>query len=151
MADVFSKEKRSEIMSHIRGKGTRSTEGKLRNLLIDKGIEGWREAASDIYGKPDFVFDQERVAIFVDGCFWHGCAECRNIPESNREFWEKKIFKTKARDQEVVAKLSEEGWTVIRFWEHELKKKNIDHSFEKLAAILAAQETNITASQQIVL
>lgn len=123
MTDVFSKEKRAEIMSANRGRGNKSTEVKLRAILETAGLSGWRINATDIQGKPDFVFDDFRLAIFVDGCFWHGCPECRHIPVSNHEFWEAKINRTKERDLENNKILAESGWQVLRFWEHELKKK----------------------------
>jgi DNA mismatch endonuclease, patch repair protein len=123
MADVFTREKRSEVMASIRGKGNRSTEWKLRARLISAGISGWRLHAAEVPGKPDFIFPKERVAIFLDGCFWHGCKKCRSIPESNRDFWKKKIGGNKKRDRETGRKLREAGWLVIRFWEHQIKRK----------------------------
>jgi DNA mismatch endonuclease (patch repair protein) len=123
MTDVFSKEKRSEIMAGIRGKGNRSTEWRLRARLIAAGISGWRINATDITGKPDFVFDEAKIAIFVDGCFWHGCRRCRNIPTTNTDFWSAKIEATIKRDQKVMLSLSNSGWRVLRFWEHELKQQ----------------------------
>lgn len=122
MTDVFSKQKRSEIMSKIRGGGNKSTEIRLISMLEKEGIVGWRTNAKDVFGKPDLVFDNELIAIFVDGCFWHGCIECRSIPASNTEFWVMKLQKTKDRDALVNVTLSENGWIVLRFWEHELKK-----------------------------
>ena len=124
MPDVFSKEKRSEIMSANRGKGNKSTEMKLFRLLEEAGVTGWRSNATDVKGKPDFVFDEYKLAIFVDGCFWHGCPECRRIPASNHEFWEAKIRRTKERDLENNTILTELGWKVVRIWEHELRKQS---------------------------
>jgi DNA mismatch endonuclease (patch repair protein) len=137
MSDVFSTDKRSQIMAAVRGRGNRSTEGRFRRLLEEALLEGWREHPKDVYGSPDFVFDAERVAIFVDGCFWHGCGLCRNIPASNAEFWSRKIEATKARDELVNRELAESGWRVARFWEHELKKKNLEAALAKLQAALA--------------
>jgi len=121
MTDVFSKQKRSSIMSANRGSGNRSTEQRLRARLAAAGISGWRINAQDVYGKPDFVFDQEKIAIFVDGCFWHGCCKCRNIPATNRSFWENKINGNKRRDAAVTRRLRRDGWRVLRFWEHQLR------------------------------
>ena len=123
MSDVFSKAKRSEVMTAIRGRDNRSTEWRLRARLISSGLSGWRVNATDVSGKPDFVFDATKVAVFVDGCFWHGCRRCRNIPETNREFWSNKIEKNKKRDQKVTHLLKQSGWQVLRFWEHELKRE----------------------------
>ena len=123
MADVFSKQKRSSIMSANRGSGNKSTERRLRARLAAAGLSGWRINARDIFGKPDFVFVQEKLAIFVDGCFWHGCKQCRTIPATNRKFWEKKIEGNKTRDRLVTRQLRRDGWTVIRFWEHQVRRE----------------------------
>jgi DNA mismatch endonuclease (patch repair protein) len=123
MADVFTKQKRSEVMAAIHGRGNRSTEWRLRARLVSSGISGWRMNAGDVMGKPDFVFSRNKIAVFVDGCFWHGCRKCRNIPASNQDFWSAKIEANKKRDHKVSRNLRKSGWQVIRFWEHELKRK----------------------------
>jgi DNA mismatch endonuclease, patch repair protein len=123
MSDVFTKAKRSEVMASIRGKGNRSTEWKLRARLISAGISGWKMRAIEVHGKPDFIFPNEKIAIFLDGCFWHGCRKCRTIPVSNRDFWKKKIEGNKKRDREVGRKLGKTGWLVLRFWEHQIKRE----------------------------
>ena len=120
MADKFSKEKRSEIMSAIRSKNTYSTERRLRGGLISAGISGWRINVLDLEGKPDFVFDEKRVAIFVDGCFWHGC-KCKRLSKTHRAFWKNKIETNIARDKRVSKNLRRDGWEVVRIKEHELK------------------------------
>jgi DNA mismatch endonuclease, patch repair protein len=122
MVDVFTKEKRSEIMAAVRGRGNRSTEARLRARLASNKISGWRINAKDIYGKPDFVFDRKRLAVFVDGCFWHGCKTCRNTPANNRGFWIEKLAGNKRRDKSVNRKLRRDGWQVIRFWEHQVRR-----------------------------
>jgi DNA mismatch endonuclease (patch repair protein) len=109
MSDVFTKQKRSSIMAANRGSGNRSTELNLRVRLAANKISGWRLNAKDIFGKPDFVFDRERVAVFVDGCFWHGCKSCRNVPVTNRDFWLKKIEGNQHRDKAVNRKLRKDG------------------------------------------
>jgi DNA mismatch endonuclease (patch repair protein) len=123
MTDVFSKQKRASIMSANRGSGNRSTERRLRARLVAAGISGWRVNAKNVLGKPDFVFDQEKVIVFVDGCFWHGCVHCRNIPATNRPFWKRKIEGNKRRDVAVSRKLRKEGWRVLRFWEHQIRQE----------------------------
>ena len=123
MPDVFTRQKRSLIMAANRGSGNRSTELKLRVRLAAYRISGWRLNAKDIYGKPDFVFDQERLVVFVDGCFWHGCKICRNIPATNRKFWEEKLDSNRRRDKAVTQKLRSDGWIVIRFWEHQIRRQ----------------------------
>ena len=120
MSDIFSKEKRSEIMSANRSKNTRSTERRLRAGLVSAGISGWRINAKDLVGKPDFVFDEKKVIVFVDGCFWHGC-HCKRPSKTNRNFWTIKIERNIARDKRVSRALRRQGWTVIRIREHEMK------------------------------
>ncbi len=121
MADVFTKQKRSQIMSANRSHGNKSTEWRLRARLVKAGLSGWRVNARDIVGNPDFVFDKEHVAVFVDGCFWHGCRKCHKFPVSNVKFWSEKIARNKRRDRAVNRNLRNNGWTVIRFWEHQLR------------------------------
>ncbi len=121
MSDVFSKLKRSQIMRAIRGKGNRSTEGQLRYRLVSAGFAGWCLHDEKVAGKPDFAFQREKVAVFVDGCFWHGCRTCRTIPKTNRDFWVRKIRDNRKRDQEVATFLRRGGWKSLRFWEHEVR------------------------------
>lgn len=108
-------------MGRIRGRGNRSTEDKLAGLLRTHRIKGWRRH-QNLPGKPDFVFRQQKVAVFVDGCFWHGCPRHSNSPATNREFWQRKIAGNRARDRRVGRLLREKGWKVVRIWEHELTK-----------------------------
>ncbi len=77
----------------------------------------------DIRGKPDFVFEDAHLLVFVDGCFWHGCKVHRTIPETNRDFWEKKINDTISRDLRLTQELEVQGWTVLRFWEHDIRER----------------------------
>jgi DNA mismatch endonuclease, patch repair protein len=72
-------------------------------------------------GKPDFVFPKQKIALFVDGCFWHGCPQHGTMPKNNRPFWEKKLAGNVERDAYVARQLRKMGWKVIRVWEHELK------------------------------
>ena len=124
MADVFDKGKRSEVMRKIRSKGNKSTELRLIKLFRENGITGWRRNYN-VKGHPDLVFLDKRVAVFVDGCFWHG-HNCRNTsPEDNKAYWVKKISKNISRDKEVSERLMSLGWTVIRIWECELKNPKI--------------------------
>lgn len=143
MADVFSKRKRSEVMSRIRGRGNKDTELALAKLLRANGISGWRRhleirgRAALLRGpkikavqqhrptfrvKPDFVFRQVRLALFVDGCFWHGCPRHATKPKNNRAFWRRKFSANKARDALVTRTLRKAGWRVLRVWEHELAR-----------------------------
>lgn len=118
MADVFDQQKRSAVMAAIRSTGNLSTELKLASLLRKDKLSGWRRH-QPLPGRPDFVFIQQRVAIFVDGCFWHGC-DCRSIPVTRRKFWREKIQQNRNRDNLVTRQLRAKKWTVLRFWEHEL-------------------------------
>jgi DNA mismatch endonuclease, patch repair protein len=122
MPDVFTKEKRSAVMSRIRGKRNRDTELLFAKLLRKHSISGWRRHAP-IIGRPDFVFRSQKIAIFIDGCFWHGCPKHSNMPVNNREFWFQKLSGNKRRDKLVTRALKKQGWTVLRIWEHELATK----------------------------
>lgn len=121
MTDVFTKAKRSEVMSNIRGKGNKSTEIKLLQLFKENGIKGWRRH-QPLPGKPDFIFPKQRLAVFVDGCFWHGCPRCYIKPKQNAKFWREKIGGNKKRDQRVTRQLRRDGWSVCRIWECRLKQ-----------------------------
>ncbi|WP_396127208.1 very short patch repair endonuclease [Edaphobacter bradus] len=112
---------RSSIMSAIRGKSNKTTEGSLRLALVRAGVAGWRLHARDVPGRPDFYFDVEKLAVFVDGCFWHGCSRCGHVPKTRSEFWGEKFRRNKARDRRVNRTLRRDGIRVIRFWEHSFK------------------------------
>lgn len=109
-------------MSRIKGSGNKETEIALVSLFRKNGIIGWRRKQK-VFGKPDFVFWHQRVAIFVDGCFWHQCPMHSSIPKQNQEFWQKKLQSNTIRDQNVNKYLKEKGWSVIRIWEHELRNE----------------------------
>jgi DNA mismatch endonuclease (patch repair protein) len=121
MSDVFTKEKRSEVMSRIRGKGNRDTELVMIQIMRNNHISGWRRNQA-VLGKPDFIFPKQKIALFVDGCFWHGCPVHANMPRNNQEFWMNKLQGNKDRDKFVTRELRKIGWAVVRVWEHELKK-----------------------------
>ena len=122
MPDVFTKAKRSAVMSRIRGRGNKDTELALIKLLRRHGITGWRRN-QNVFGRPDFLFRRNRLALFVDGCFWHGCPRHCKIPAGNRAFWKKKFAANKARDRHVNRELRKIGWRVMRIWEHDLAKR----------------------------
>lgn len=151
MADVFSKSKRSDVMSRIRSRGNKNTELALVELFRRHKITGWRRQiklrmandewrTSQIAGKirkskfeirnfavrPDFVFPKSKLAVFVDGCFWHGCPRHATQPKSNRAFWRNKIAGNQRRDRRVNRTLRRTGWQVIRIWECRLKKNPPD-------------------------
>jgi DNA mismatch endonuclease (patch repair protein) len=114
---------RSAQMSRIRSHGNKTTELRLIVIFKKNGITGWRRKAA-LPGRPDFVFRNQRLAVFVDGCFWHGCPRCYTPPRNNDEFWKSKFHRNRARDREVNQQLRKLGWRVIRIWEHDLVLKN---------------------------
>jgi len=120
MADVFTRRKRSEVMAAIRSRGNRETELRLVALLRAAGITGWRRH-QPLPGRPDFLFRRARVAVFVDGCFWHGCRWHCRMPSTRSAFWRAKLARNRGRDREVSHQLRAAGWRVVRFWEHSLK------------------------------
>lgn len=135
MADIFSKEKRSDIMSKVRSSGNKSTEMKLIKFFKENRIVGWKRNYK-VKGHPDFVFLDKRIAVFVDGCFWHS-HYCRNItPSENAEYWKKKRERNMAHDKEITEYFERRGWRVIRIWECELQKKNQSILLDKLSDLL---------------
>ena len=119
MGDIWSKAKRSEVMSRIKSKGNLRTEVCLVKALREEWILGWRRH-QNLQGKPDFVFSRYKLAVFVDGCFWHGCPRCYRRSKSNQEFWDEKVRRNMARDRRVTRDLKASGWRVVRIWEHAL-------------------------------
>ncbi len=109
-------------MSRVKGRGNVATEIRLISIFREHGIIGWRRHI-DLFGNPDFVFPKLRLAIFVDGCFWHGCPLHGSIPESNCVFWQRKLERNKARDCLVNRTLKKRGWYILRFWQHELRQQ----------------------------
>jgi DNA mismatch endonuclease (patch repair protein) len=151
MPDVFSKAKRSEVMSRIRSRGNRDTELAMVGLLRAYKITGWKRhqlvrvavegrwlrvegrkprknlqpstTNPQLAVRPDFVFPKSRTAIFVDGCFWHGCPRHATKPANNRAFWRRKLAGNKTRDRVVNRALRRAGWTAVRIWEHQLQSQ----------------------------
>lgn len=131
MADVFDKSKRSDIMRNVRSKENHSTELRLIVVFRQYGIKGWRRNYK-VKGHPDFVFLSQKIAIFVDGCFWHG-HDCRNTrPSDNQEYWNKKRERNIKHDAEITALFEKRGWKVLRIWECELRKKKESDLVERL-------------------
>lgn len=132
MADVFDSKKRSDIMSKVRSNNNKSTELALIKFFKENNITGWKRNYP-VKGHPDFVFLDKKIAVFVDGCFWHG-HDCRNTrPSDNAEYWQKKRERNIKHDKEVTAMFENRGWTVIRIWECELKNKNRSALINKLS------------------
>jgi DNA mismatch endonuclease (patch repair protein) len=128
MPDNLSPQDRLKTMRAVKGKGT-GLERSLRAMLAGMGLSGWRTNASDLPGKPDVAFDGQKVVIFVDGCFWHGCPICRRpLPVAHHAYWEAKIAANVARSQRTATALAADGWEVVRIWEHEIKRQTTRES-----------------------
>lgn len=112
-------EGRARIMSAVRGRGNKSTEIALTRAFRRERITGWRRH-QPLLGCPDFTFRRQRVVIFTDGCFWHGCPRCYLPPSRNKFFWRDKVENNKRRDRRVTLELRKAGWRVVRIWEHDL-------------------------------
>ena len=122
MTDIVSPAERARIMSKIRSRGNKSTELRLIALLKEMGVKGWRRGYP-VKGKPDFVFLNYKIAIFTDGCFWHGHG-CRVAkPQTRSDYWTKKISRNMERDKKVTKMFESRGWLVIRVWECEFRHK----------------------------
>jgi DNA mismatch endonuclease (patch repair protein) len=137
--DRLSKVRRSAIMSRIRGRGNKQTELNIISLFRKSGIKGWRrhKTIHFVFGKlregkasdgtkfkpqvrPDVLFPKLKVALFIDGCFWHGCPDCYRRPKSRIGFWRRKVTRNRERDRFQRLELKREGWRVMQIWEHEV-------------------------------
>lgn len=114
--DHVSKAVRSKIMASVGSKGNRTTELRLGKIIWDSGLRGYRKHWA-VTGHPDFAWPGLKIAVFVDGCFWHGCPRCKRVSHSNSRFWRDKVLTNQARDRRVSAKLRRDGWIVVRVWE----------------------------------
>lgn len=115
--DVMTPEQRSRCMSRIKGSNT-GPELMLRRALW---VRGWRyRLRTNVLGHPDLVFKGQKLVVFIDGCFWHGCKIHGVSPRSNRQFWENKLRANIVRDQKVTTSLRRAGWKVMRFWGHDI-------------------------------
>jgi DNA mismatch endonuclease (patch repair protein) len=108
-------------MQAIRSRGNRSTEWRLRAMLVNRAIRGWKLHPRNVIGVPDFFFRAANLAVFVDGCFWHACPKCGHMPKSNTQYWRRKITGNRERDQRVTKELRKTGYKVIRIWECEVR------------------------------
>ena len=118
--DTLTREQRSDRMRRVRATGNRSTEGIVEEQLAATGLSGWTKHPASVEGRPDFYFSREKLCIFVDGCFWHGCPKCGRIPKSRVEFWTAKIDGNRRRDETVRRRLRRRGYHVMRVWEHDV-------------------------------
>lgn len=122
MSDIYSKSKRSNIMSKISGKETKP-EILVRKYLFAQGFR-YRKNVKELPGKPDIVLSKYKIVIFIHGCFWHGHS-CKQgtLPQTNYKFWQEKIGKNLERDNRNILELKEKGWNVIIVWQCEIKNK----------------------------
>jgi len=118
MVDVHTKEQRSYNMSRIKASETK-LELKFKKLFK---VLGFIYQPKNVYGKPDFIHKKEKIAVFIDSCFWHKCSKHYKEPSTNKKFWRDKINKNSERDKKVTKKLKKDGWRVIRIWEHSIKR-----------------------------
>ena len=123
MADRLTPEQRTRNMKAIRSRDT-GIEWIVRRLLWSRGVRGYR-VHSKLPGKPDITFTRHKVAVFLDGCFWHGCPRCFRLPATNTAYWDEKISRNRERDSAVQRELTLAGWEVLRFWEHEVKENPV--------------------------
>lgn len=93
---------------------------RLRAVLAASGIKGWQIQVEELPGRPDFAFHKKKLAVFVDGCFWHGCPNCYRRPKSKKGYWDSKVERNKIRDRKNKRTLNRIGWKALRFWEHEV-------------------------------
>ena len=129
--DHVSKQVRSKIMASVRSRGNGTTELALRRVLLENGLRGYRKHWH-VAGKPDFAWPARKVAVFVDGCFWHGCARCKTLPTSNVEYWKNKIETNRRRDRRTTRLLRREGWKVVRIRECCVKRPSSLRRIAKL-------------------
>lgn len=119
---TFGGLRRGQLMARVRSTGNLTTEERLASLLREAHLSGWRRHQS-LPGKPDFIWRAAMVAVFVDGCFWHGHDCGKNVtPKTNAKAWQDKITSNRARDRRFSRELRREGWKVIRVWECQLNE-----------------------------
>jgi DNA mismatch endonuclease (patch repair protein) len=145
MADIYTRAERSALMAKVRGRGNLTTEEALAKMLRTEGWSGWRRqqivrgraAGERFQVRPDFIFATRRLAVFVDGCFWHGCPRHGTRPQGNAAFWREKFRRNRARDRRDTRRLRRAGWRVLRLWEHELKPMARPALLAKLCKVFA--------------
>ncbi len=143
MADVFTSELRSAIMARVRSKGNASTEQRVVRLLRAYRLRGWRRGTK-LPGSPDFVWWRERVVLFVDGCFWHGCPRHGETPRSRVAYWTAKLARNAKRDRAVSRALRGMGWVVVRVWECALTRPRAERTIVRIAYALTASRERIS-------
>jgi len=139
VVDKVSKETRSYIMSRIKGKDTKP-EILVRSYLFSRGLR-FRKNDKRYPGSPDIVLPKYNTIVFVHGCFWHLHEGCKyaSIPKSNVDYWKKKLYRNKERDESNLKELENMGWNVIIVWECELKKNKREETLEELFVQITSQ------------
>lgn len=128
--DTVDKATRSRYMAAVKSRGNQSTEKEMVRLLREYGLPGWRRH-HPISGTPDFCWPRQKVALFVDGCFWHGCPRCYKTPKSNIWYWKAKVARNRERDHRIDLLLRRGGWRVVRIWECRLQDKRTANRLQK--------------------
>lgn len=123
-----------------------SLEQELASSMWAVGVRGWRRSFRVEKTRPDFVFPRRRLAVFVDGCFWHGCPECQRRPASNSDYWDAKLDRNAQRDREQDARLIAAGWMVLRFWGHEINR-DVDACALRVGLLL--EQRNVVSIQPV--
>lgn len=141
-APIPESEVTSRVMSAVRGKNTKP-ELVLRKALREIGLLGYRLHWKGVQGRPDIAYPKSKVAIFIHGCFWHRCPFCNlPLPKTHTDFWSKKFERNKERDAAKTHAIESEGWKVLVFWEHEIRK-DVFECAEKVKALLAERNLEI--------
>ncbi|MCY8516674.1 very short patch repair endonuclease [Bacillus atrophaeus] len=128
--DNVSKEKRSNTMKAVKSKNTK-IEKVVCKKIWRRGIR-FRKNVKDLKGKPDIAIKKYKIVIFIDSCFWHGCPLHGRIPKSNVEFWNNKIKHNIERDKSINQYYTRKGWNILRIWEHDLNKKKVSQTIDKI-------------------
>ncbi|MBA4544562.1 very short patch repair endonuclease [Thermoactinomyces daqus] len=144
MADVLSKEQRTKNMKAIRS--VSKLEEKIAKELWKRGAR-FRRNVKDLFGKPDIAIKKYKIVVFIDSCFWHGCKKHGNIPQTNKDFWIKKLERNIKRDIEVSNYYTCRGWNVLRIWEHEVKE-DFDGCISRIMDFIKSAKENCSKNIQ---
>jgi len=131
--DTVSKKQRSQIMRLVKSKDTK-LEIRFRAVLKKLGYK-FRKNVINYFGKPDFVLSKFKTVIFIDSCFWHGCYYHCRMPHSSRAYWKAKMQRNKERDKKINEWYKKNGWAILRFWEHSLRK-NLQVCIKKASSVI---------------
>ena len=140
--NTLSSEERSRRMGLVRSRGNKSTELVVEATLATLGLPRWLKHPAFVPGRPDFYFPSLRLAVFIDGCFWHACPSCGRLPKTRTKFWRDKIDSNRRRDRRVRAQLWRDGFHVIRIWEHDLKAARWKDRLVRLSSRVTAGSTS---------